>query len=463
MTINPNSQQAYQLLHNGTLALARAERQGFRIDMEYAIKKKDRLEYKINLLENNFKKTKFYKHWNHTTKNIPNINSNTQLAYFLYTTKKLKPIKLTASGKGATGEEALLLLNIPELNDLLQIKKLKKVKNTYLGAFIREQVNGYIHPSFNLNLVRTFRSSSNSPNFQNIPIRDKESMKICRKALYPRPGHQLLEVDFSGLEVAISACYHKDPNMLKYLNTPSSDLHGDLTKQIFKIKKFDRSKKEHSILRAATKNGFIFPQFYGDYYRNNAISLSTGWCGLPESKWKTGQGIEFEGSHISNHLIEQGLKSYQHFENHIKEIEYDFWNNRFPDYRRWKKTWWSLYQRYGYIDMKTGFRCSGVMTKNDAINYPVQGAAFHCLLWCFIELDKRMLDNNWDTKLIGQIHDSIIFDVNPNELQHVSKIIKEVTSIKLQEAWKWIITPLKVDFELSPVDCSWADKKEWKL
>src|SRR5690606_24846764 len=155
--------------------------------------------------------------------------------------------------------------------------------------FIREQHNGYLHPSFNLHLVRTHRSSSDRPNFQNIPKRDKESLKICRRALLPRPGHLLMEADFAALEVMISACYHKDPVMLEYLHDKKSEMHLDMAKQIFRFDSMDKSIPSHYQLRQGAKNGFVFPQFYGDYYGNNARSLCE-WAKLPQGKWKPGMG-----------------------------------------------------------------------------------------------------------------------------------------------------------------------------
>ena len=138
----------------------------------------------------------------------------------------------------------MLGLEIPELNNLLQIRKLKKNRDTYLNGFLREQVNGYIHPSFNLHLVRTFRSSANSPNFQNIPIRDKESMQLTRRALFPRPGHQLLEIDYGQLEVRIAACYNQDKQLIH--DIVQGDMHGDMASQIFMINPFDRDIPELS-------------------------------------------------------------------------------------------------------------------------------------------------------------------------------------------------------------------------
>jgi DNA polymerase-1 len=457
-----NLQNAYNLTHKGILALARAERQGIRVDTDYAEKTHNELTRLIDELTNEFQDSKFYKHWDKVTgRNKVNFNSDHQLSNYLYTVKKIKPVKTTASGKGSTDEEALEGLNIPELHLLLRIRKLKKLRDVYLGPFMRESVNGYIHPVFNLHFVRSYRSSSDSPNFQNIPIRDKESKKITRSCLYPRPGHQLLEVDFSQLEVAIAACYHKDPTMIKYIKD-KYDLHTDMAKQIFMFgKEFDKKQNAFKTLRAGAKNGFVFPQFYGDYYKNNAVGLSK-WAELPlEGHYKTSSGIILPNEiNIGEHLKDNGIQSFNHLVSHLKKIEDHFWNKRFPVYNRWKEKWWRQYQELGYFDMYTGFRCSGVMGRNDVVNYPVQGAAFHCLLWCFIEMDRLMRKEKWQTRLIGQIHDSIIFDVHPDELNHILKTVKRVAEIDLLKAWDWIIVPLSIDAELCEVGQSWYHKEE---
>ena len=223
MQVNPRTDEADTLFHEGTLALARAEMQGINLDIPYCERQKRLLTHKIDNLEEEFKQTTFFKHWEHSVKGVVNINSDTQLRHFLYDIKKYKIPKYTYSGQGATDSEALSQLNIPELDILAQRDKLKRLRDVNIDGFLREQVNGVIHPFFNLHLAHSFRSSSNSPNFQNIPIRDEESMLVCRKALYPRKGHQILEADFKSIEVSINACINKDTNLLKYCRDPKSD------------------------------------------------------------------------------------------------------------------------------------------------------------------------------------------------------------------------------------------------
>jgi len=458
MNVTANTYDAYQLLHEGILALSNAEQTGFRVDLDYLERKIAFLKRKSTRLEEEFKDTNFFKHWQHSSKKKINIDSSVQLGHYLYGVKKLVPAKTTITGKGSTDIEALQQLNIPELDILLEKGKLKKTIDV-LEGFKVEQVDGIIHPFFNLNLVRTYRSSSDHPNFQNIPKRDEVMMQTVRKALYPRPGHQFLEIDYSGLEVKIAACYHKDPNMLKYLRS-NYDMHSDMTKQLFLLKEYDKKSPEHYTLRQATKNGFVFPEFYGSYYKNCAVNLACNWGKLPQGKWKPGQGIPMPEGTLSDHFISKKISSLDSYTNHVKKIEDDFWGNRFYHYAKWKERNWNEYRKNGYIDLLTGFRCSGVMGKNDVSNYGTQGAAFHCLLWSFIELDKMRIREKWDTCLVGQIHDAIILDINPNELDHVIKSAKRITTLDLLEHWKWIIIPLEVEMELCSIDAPWSAKEK---
>ncbi len=449
--------EAYELLHKGSLALLRAENAGIRVDMEYLEHKIRKMRNQIGFLDQKFKDSKFYKHWARSQDKEPNPNSTVQLRTFLYETRKLKPPKQTEKGHGSVDKESLAALKIPELDMLLEMRQLKK-NTDYLLGFQREQTDGWLHPNFNLHLVRTFRSSSDHPNFQNIPKRDKEAMKLTRRALFPRPGHQLLEVDYGALEVRIAACYHKDPVMLKYLRE-GFDLHEDMTKQIFRINDFDKHRTDHAYLRSAVKNGFVFPEFYGDYFGNCAEYLACDWGHLPKGRWKDDHGVPFGEGRLGEHMLRNNFRNLSDFVDHIEQIEEDFWGKRFKVYARWKERWWHQYQKTGYVDLLTGFRCQGLMSKNDAINYPVQGAAFHCLLWSFIQLDAE-LNEKWESRIIGQIHDAIVLDVYPAELPALVQKIRDITTLKLPEAWPWIIVPLDVEFEYCDIDAPWSEKKE---
>ena len=450
------NKEAYKLLHDGVLALSRVEQQGLRIDVRYIERQERKIDRKIKRLEQSFFETDFYKEWEQSKRKV-NIYSPAQLSTFLYKVKKYKSVKKTASGGGSTDEEALKLLNIPALGILLEIKKLKKVKDTYLLSIKREQTDGQIHPFYNLHNVRSFRSSSNSPNFQNMPVRDKESMLYVRRAIFPRKGHQLMEVDYGQLEVRIAASYCGDSKLAE--DILHGDMHRDMAVELFKLQKY--VPEQHNVLRQAAKNGFIFPQFYGDYYKNCADNMACTWGKLPKTRWKSGMGIEIGGTHLSDMLIEQGIRSYTVFENHVQTVESDFWQRRYKAYNSWRNKQWETYKKTGHITSLTGFVFQGIMSRNDVYNYPIQGAAFHCLLWSLIELMKAQTRERWKTKIVGQIHDSILFDVHPDELDYVLPVIQCIMCNDVRQHWKWITVPLEIEADLCPVNASWAEKKPY--
>jgi hypothetical protein len=368
MTIdfNPQSYAAYKLMHDGTIALNHAEQNGFRVDLNYIVKKKDHLKQKMKAAELVFKAGDFFKEWQGSVKDEVNIYSGIQLGKFLYDVKGIKAVKLTATGKGSVDAEALEELNLPELSFYKTRNKFKKAIDV-LTSFETEQVNGIIHPSYNLHIARTFRSSANSPNMQNIPKRDDFLLNVCRGAIIPRPGHQLMEIDFKSIEVCINACINKDSNLIKYVSNPNSDMHGDMAKEIFKISKFDKTIDAHATLRQAAKNGFVFPEFYGDFYKQCAVYLAHDWGKLPKGRWKPGDGIEMPEGNLADHMINNGIRSLDGFTEHLKKIERNFWDVRFKQYSWWKNSMWELYRKYGYVELPTGFRCGGLIDRKSVV------------------------------------------------------------------------------------------------
>ena len=182
----PYSPEAYTLLHEGAIALAQVEFNGIRIDMEYLIKAIRRTKRKIAHLEKALQNTKVMKVWKKSFKR-PNINSTDQLGQVLFDKMgfecpaRTAPSKMFPEGKPKVDEKSLSMVDHPFVQDFLAVKKLKKSLSTYLLGIRREVVKGYLHPFYNLHKVHTFRSSSDNPNFQNIPIRNPEISKLIRR------------------------------------------------------------------------------------------------------------------------------------------------------------------------------------------------------------------------------------------------------------------------------------------
>lgn len=447
----PYDTEAYQLLHQGAVALAEVEANGIRVDTGYLKRSLDESKGKATSMLRELEDTKELKLWRKTFGDKTNFDSNDQLGVVLFEKMGIKGTK-TANENWRTDERTLERTGLSFVTKYLRVKKLKKAAGTNLKGILREAVDGIIHPSFLLHVARTYRSSCVDPNFQNMPVRDFEIMQLVRRAIIARKGNQIVEIDFKGAEVCTSCCYHKDKRMIDYVLDKSKDMHRDMAMEIFKLPAID-STKEGKAIRHVSKNMFVFPEFYGDYYASCADSI-----------WEAMPGLKTASGPLIDHLRANGLGNYSRFEKHLQSVEEDFWGNRFRGYAQWKKDWYAEYQRRGWFKTLSGFICQGYMGKNQAVNYPIQGSAFHCLLWTLIRLVAiEIKKRGMKSLIIGQIHDSVVADVVPSELDDLLAIIYRITSKLLPRHWPWLIVPMETECEVAPVGGSWADKKEYKL
>ena len=293
-------------------------------------------------------------------------------------------------------------------------------------------------------------NSCSNPNFQNMSNRDKEQSKIIRDGIIPRNGRQLMEVDFKGAEVRIACCYHKDPTMLDYLLDETKDMHRDVALQAFKMEQSEITKG----IRHIGKNMFTFPQFYGSTADNCAFAM---WEASEKEKMASGMPLR-------KWMKAEGLATQAEFQKHIEEVCEDFWNNRFPVYTEWKNDFYKAYLRKGYFKLYTGFTCSGIMKKTQVCNFPVQGSAFHCLLYVLTELNKWLHEKKMKSLIIGQIHDSIVMDVVPEERESILEKAGWLIRKGLRKHWAWIgNVPMDAEAEASPVDEPWTNKTGTKL
>lgn len=463
MVAKAATEAAYRLLHDGSIALSQVEAAGFRVDTTRLAANIADTDKQIKETEALLRKDPVHRLWVRRFGDRTNLGSREQLGTIIF--GKEKDGKIVEKGLGYTrqpgvraNDEAAFdhIEDLPFLDNYLSLEKLKRARTTFLGGIDREVVDGYLHPNYNLNIPQTYRSSADNPNSQNWPIRNPEIAKLIRSNFIARDGHVLVEIDFSGVEVRVAACYHKDPTMLSYINDPTKDMHRDMAMQIFKLP-IDQVTKE---IRHLAKNRFVFPEFYGSDYISCAPAL-----------WKGVNLTTASGMLLRDHLADQGFESLGEcdrkqdprpgtFEKHIKAIDKHFWQTRFPVYTKWKRQWFDQYLDRGWFEMKTGFVVHALHSRNDVINYPVQGSAFHCLLWSLIKLVNWLNKHKMRSCIVGQIHDSIIADVHIDELEDFLHTAHHVMTVMLRKAWKWIITPIEVEMEAAPEGGSWYDKKK---
>lgn len=463
--LQPRSKSAYDLFHEGSLALAEAEFNGIRCDRPYCQRMIDNLDRQVQSITRRIRISELGEAWNRLYGSKALYSSGHQLREVLTRELNIKIGKKTSKGNLSIDHEVLEGSGREDLKLLLKKNSLEKMSGTYLKNFLAEsEADGFIHPFFHLSEygddvkggATTYRSSSSHPNFQNLPNRHEEERKLIRRAFLPRPGHRLVSRDYGGMEFKISACLHQDPNMIRYVEE-GDDPHRDTAAHCFCLdpafctKAYGEPGKQ---VRFAGKNNFTFAQMYFQDPINTAKGL---WGAIDDLDLRHPGDPD---KPMRKHLQEKKIGNFDDFTKHIEKVCSWFWQDMFPEYGKWRDRWVRNYERNGYFDMLTGFRLEGVMTKYQLGNYPIQGPAFHCLLWSMIRVWKLWRDDpGVRSKIVGQIHDELTTDEHEEEFWRNQEIIPRIMSEDIRKEWKWIIVPLEVETEATGVDEAWYYKK----
>ena len=449
---------AYGLLHEGSLTLSRVESAGICVDLDWYGSEAERLDQEIIRLEALVRTDPQVVKWEASSGKQFNPGSPVAMRDVLFGKGfyGLKPVKKTAKAKAASVDESVMdevAKSVPFAAAAVRLSKSKKTRNTYLEGFTREQWEGLLHPSFNLHLVRTYRSSSDHPNFQNVPRKDEEAGKATRSGIVPSEGRVLLEVDYSGIEVRMEACNTKDTALIKYLSDPGSgDMHRDQAMELF----FLGPEAVPKPLRDVAKSSFVFASFYGSYWKQTGTDM---WGHIADMALG-------DGTPVREHLADRDINNEDGFLRHVKRVEYRLWR-KFAGVKKFQDEIQARYKRDGFIDLLTGFRCWGPLSRNELFNYPNQGPGFHCLLWSMNRIYREIQAAGMDSLMVGQIHDSIVFDAVPDEVPDLMCMVQRVMCEDIREAWPWIIVPLEIETDATAIDGNWWEKhllpEPWNL
>lgn len=469
MPVTARTPEAYQLFHQGMLALSQIEHAGVRVDTAYLQTTYKKITEDIDALERELKADKVWTLWKKRFGDKALIGNLQQLADVVFLDMGYAAKGVTSKGFRAD-EAAFDDVDLPFVRTYTKRQKLIKCRSPYLSGLMKEVVDGYVHPSYHLNLLVTYRSGCKNPNFQNIPTRLELMKNIVRRAFVSRFGDKghIVEFDFKGVEVDVAACYHHDPTMLKYVtDKKSNDMHRDTARDLFFMD--NDQVKDYDGVRHIAKNKFVFPQFYGDFYASCARAI---WEELRKTKCRS----KSTGRSVFEHLAEHGITDRGDcdpekppvrgtMEYRVKEVENQFWNSRFPVYTAWKRRWYQQYLDTGEVHYLTGFVAThgqtGVMSRNEVINYAVQGSAFHCDLWSIVQLQKWVIQKKLKSRIIGQIHDSMVCDVHESELDEFIEKARSLMMVDLLRQWDWLVVPLEAEVDVAPPGASWLDKGKW--
>jgi DNA polymerase I len=341
---------------------------------------------------------------------IFNINSTQQLATILFEKMEIPPVKKTKTGF-STDVYVLERLSqkyaLPKL--ILDYRKFAKLKSTYTDALplMVHRKTGRIHSNFNQTIASTGRLSSTDPNFQNIPIRTDLGREI-RKAFVPQAKDSLiLSADYSQVELRLMAHFSQDEPLIKAFNA-NEDVHSATASKVFSV---PLEEVTSDMRRKAKVVNFGIMYGAGPFRLGNELNINRN------------DALE---------LIHQYFKSYPGIKNYIDST---------LEFARQNKYVETLIGRRRYVpEIDASNKMTREGAERVATNMPIQGTAADIIKIAMIDIDKALDAQNLASKMILQVHDELVFEVLPDELETVRTIVKDKMENVIQ-----LSIPLKVD------------------
>ena len=322
-----------------------------------------------------------------------NINSPKQLGHILFEKLEMPYGKKTKTGY-STAADVLekLAVEYPLVSKILEYRQLAKLKSTYadgLANFIEE--DGRIHTTFQQTVTATGRLSSTDPNLQNIPIR-MELGRMIRKVFLPKDGYIFVDADYSQIELRILAHMSGD-EMLIQAYREAQDIHRMTASQVF-----------HTPFEEVT-----------DLQRRNAKAVNFGIVyGI--SSFGLSQDLSISKKEAQEY-IERYFESYPK----IKE---------FLDgcVEKAKKDGYSV-TMFGRRRPLPEISSSNFMQRSFgeriAMNAPIQGTAADIIKIAMNRVHRRLIDEGLKSRLLLQVHDELLIEAAPDEVDEVKKILDE--------------------------------------
>ena len=336
-----------------------------------------------------------------------NVASPKQLGIILFDKLKIEENpKKTKSGQYSTGEDILTKLSKKSkiVSLVLEYREYKKLLSTYIDA-LPEMVSPYdklIHTDYAQAVTATGRLSSNKPNLQNIPIRTQLGRKTRSAFVSRTEGNFILAADYSQIELRIIASFSEDKEMINAFNN-NKDIHSITASKVFGVSLDDVTQ---DMRRRAKEVNF------GIIYGISPFGLSQN-LDIPRG----------EAKEIIDAYFDEFKNVKLYMDRSIEEA-------------RSKKQVKTLLGRRRFlrdIDSRN-YTLRGFAERN-AINSPIQGTAADIIKLAMVSISKWMKENNIKSKMIMQVHDELVFDVEKTELEllslNIKKIMENVIKIKV--------------------------------
>ena len=331
----------------------------------------------------------------------PNLNilSPKQIGVLLYEKLNLDPkVKPKAGVRYSypTDEETLngLADRHPIVNKILEYRAVRKLLSTYIEPFPNyvSPFTGKIHTTFNQAQTATGRLSSSKPNLQNIPIRSERGKEI-RKAFIPsHPDGVIVSADYSQIELRIMAHLSCDTHLINAFRN-GQDVHAITAAKIFGIEADQVTADQRRIAKTAN---------FGIMYGISAFGLSQRLnIGRAEAK----------------KIIDDYFANFPAISSYIQDTLAAARETGYVE---------TLFGRRRYLpDLTSKNGTVRALAERNAINAPIQGTSADIIKLAMINVDRRLEKEGLKSRMVLQIHDELMFDALPEELDTLKRIVTE--------------------------------------
>jgi DNA polymerase-1 len=325
-----------------------------------------------------------------------NINSPQQLAEVLFDRLNLQPPRRSRAKARSTAAEVLeelaLIHELPK--KIIEYRELSKLKSTYSDVLPRliHPVSGRLHTRFSQTGAVTGRLSSSNPNLQNIPIRTELGREI-RAAFVSSPGCLLLSADYSQIELRILAHLSEDPVLVEAFRR-GEDIHSRTAQEVFDVAPFAQTREHRRVAKVIN---------FGVIYGLSAFGLA--------------QQLDIDQKEAAKFIA-------KYFERY-RGVK-DFLDRQIAETRKTGVTK-TLFGRIRQIpEINSPQLNLRNFAERTAMNTPMQGAAADLIKLAMIELDRRLPEENFKSRMILQVHDELLFEGPEQEIPRLTKLVKEV-------------------------------------
>jgi DNA polymerase-1 len=352
-----------------------------------------------------------------------NIGSPKQLAQVLFDDHKLPMQKRTKIG-GSTDADVLdeLARVHPLPAKIIEYRQYAKLKSTYVDALpqLVHPQTGRIHASFNQVVAATGRLSSHDPNLQNIPVRTQRGREIRAAFLPGEPGWKLLAADYSQIELRVLAHFSRDATLCDAF-ARDEDIHARVASEVYGVPLANVTPDMRRSAKAVN---------FGVIYGQSPFGLA--------------KQLNIEQAAAAQ-FIDEYFRRYAGVEEFLRRILEEC-------------------AKSGYVSTILGRRRAirGIrrvasrqrnLPERTAINTVIQGSAADLIKLAMINVHRRLRSEKSSARMLLQIHDELIFELPPSELEHVTRLV----SAEMSGVMK-LGVPLAVDLKSGD---NWADCGEW--